>query len=194
MRPRPNQWILGIAMTVWVGAAALVLLSLLSAVLFVRPTYSGASVPNSVEVGGLHYDVRNAWVLHPARPVDAELSVGLPRDFRRLRDGELLYAVFLRVRNDTGSPKPMAADIELRDTRNLNYPSLPVAAQNRFAYEPAWVKAESHVPAPGTAAQSDLATDGLMLVFRISRGSYDGPLQLVLHDPRHPDIVATVET
>lgn len=195
MRPRLNESILGIATIVWAGAAALALLGLLAAVVFLHPTVSGKSQPTSVQVGGLRYDIRNAWVLDPSRSVDAELAVGLPRDARGLPDDELLYAAFVRVSNGTGSPHPMAADVELRDTRNLDYQALPVAARNRFAYAPVSVKGGSHVPAVGTAAQSDLATEGLMLLFRIPRRSYDdGPLELVLHDPLHPHTVATLET
>jgi hypothetical protein len=176
------------------AAAACVFLLVAAALIFVRPAVAGSPAGNEGTVGGLHYSVNNAWVLDPRRRVDAKLAQGLPASDRQLPPDELLYAVFVGVTNETRQPRPMASDIALRDTRNLEFAPTRMAPDSSFAYEPAVLGAKSHLPAPGTPAATDISADGLMLVFRIPRRSYDdGPLELVLRDPLHPGSVKTVQ-
>jgi hypothetical protein len=145
-------------------------------------------------VGGLHYSVNNAWVLDPRRSVDAKLAEGLPASDAHLPSDELLFAVFVGVTNETTTPHRMVSGIALRDTRNREYAPTRVAPDNGFAYKPGVLDGTSHLPAPGTPAATDLSADGLMLVFRIPRRSYDdGPLQLALHDPQHPGSVQALQ-
>jgi len=190
-RPLP---LASLAASVGMGAALCVFLLVAAAVIFVRPTVASTSTETTATVDGLHYSVNNAWVLDPRRPGDAELAEGLPARDAHLPPDELLYAVFVGVTNETSKPRQMVSDIAMRDTRNLEYAPTRMAPDNRFAYEPTVLDGKWHLPAPGTPAATDISTDGLMLVFRISRRSYaDGPLQLVLHDPRHPSSVQTVQ-
>jgi hypothetical protein len=192
---RSVQWLPGLTMAVFVAATACVVLCLAALVVFVRPTVAGARDQTTVTVGGLHYSVNNAWVLDPRRRVDAAVAEGLPRRDRKLPADELLYAVFVGVTNETDTPRPMASQIALRDTRNIEYRLAALAAENEYAYRPVVLRGKSHLPAPSSPAASDMSAEGMMLLFRIPRRSYrDGPLELVLHDPGHPSSVATVQT
>jgi hypothetical protein len=190
-RPLP---LAGLTAAVGMGATVCVFLLVAAAVIFVGPTVASSPTQTTATTDGLHYSVNNAWVLDPHRPVDARVAEGLPARDAHLPPDELLYAVFVGVTNDTSKPRQMASDIALRDTRNLEYAPTRMAPDNRFAYEPAVLNGKSQLPAPGTPAQADISANGLMLVFRIPRRSYaDGPLQLVLHDPRQPSSVQTVQ-
>lgn len=189
-RKRTPVPLAGLAAALAVGAALVVFLLGAAAVAFVRPTVSREPAQSAVTVGGLRYSVTNAWILDPRRKVDAKVAAGVPARGAH----ELLYAVFVRVADDTARARPLTSDIALRDTRNREYEPERIAAANRYAYRPAVVTAGSHLPAADSPAARDLAAGGLMLVFRIPRRSYDdGPLQLVVHDPAHPGSVRTVQ-
>jgi hypothetical protein len=191
---RPPVPLASLAAAVVMGATVCVFLLVVAAVIFVRPTVASPPTQTAVTADGLHYSVNNAWVLDPRRSVDARLTKGLPARDAHLPSNELLYAVFVGVANDTTKPRQMVSDITLRDTRNREYAPTRMAPDNRFAYEPAVLDGMSHLPAPGTPAATDLSANGLMLVFRIPRRSYaDGPLELLLHDPRQPGSVQTVQ-
>ena len=177
------------------ASTACLLLVLAAAVVFVRPSVTREPNETTATVGGLHYSVNNAWVLDPGRSVDAPLAKGLPAADTKAAARQLLYAVFVGVTNDTNRRLPMATDIALRDTRNREFAPIPVGAQNAFAYRPGVMAPRTHRPAPSTAPARDLATAGMMLVFRIPQRSYnDGPLQLVVHDPSHPGTARTMQT
>jgi hypothetical protein len=193
-RTRPSR-LAGLVAAVTIGSAACVLLILAAAVILLRPTVARAHTQTAVTADGLHYSVNNSWILDPRRPADATVAAGLPARDAQLPSDQLLYAVFVGVTNETRTPRRMASDITLRDTRNVDYAPTRIARRNRFAYRPAVLEGKSHLPAPGTPADTNLSAGGLMLVFRISRRSYaDGPLELVLHDPRRPGSVQTVQT
>jgi len=184
----------GLAAAVAMGAAACVFLIVAAALIFVRPAVAGQPPQTDVTLDGLHYSVNNAWILDPRRRVDARVAAGLPASDAHLPPDQLLYAVFVGITNETRTPRQMVSDVALRDTRNREYAPTRMAPDNRFAYEPAVLQGKSHLPAPGTPAGTDISADGLMLVFRVPRRSYeDGPLELVLHDPGHPRTVKTVQ-
>jgi hypothetical protein len=194
-RDRPQVPVASLAAVVGIGAALCVLLVIAAAVITVRPAVAGEADPTAETVGGVRYSVNNAWILHPRRAVDANVAKGLPAGDAHLPQDQLLYAVFLGVSNETGTPRQMASDIALRDTTYREFAPERMAPDNRFAYRPTVVGAKSQLPAPGTPGATDLSAGGLMLVFRIPRRSYDdGPLQLVLHNPQRPGSVQTVET
>jgi hypothetical protein len=183
-----------IAACILLGVAACLVALLAAAVIFIRPTLDAAPAQTSATVGGLHYSVNNAWVLHPRRDVEAGVAEGLPSSARRLGAHNLLYAVFVGVTNESGRRLLMASEFALRDTRNREFAPIRLRPRNAFAYRPRVMAPKTHRPAPWTAAGRDLAADGLMLVFRIPRRSYnDGPLELVVHDPRQPASVRTLQ-
>jgi len=191
---RPNALPV-LAKCILVAATMCVVAPLAAAVVLLRPTASRSPADTTATVGGLNYSVNDAWRLDPRRRVEARLASGLPSVDRRLGRRRLLYAVFVGVTNETDHRLPMAADFALRDTRNREYAATPLGRENAFAYGPRVMAPKTHRPAPWTAAGRDLATEGLMLVFRIPRRSYkDGPLELVVHDPLHPSSVRTIET
>jgi hypothetical protein len=185
----------GLAAAVAIAAAVVVVVALATLVIFVRPAVGGQRDQTTVTAGGLHYSVNNAWVLDPRRPIDASVARGLPPADRDLPPDELLYAVFVGVTNEHDAPLPMASDIALRDMLNVEYAPTPLGPGNEYAYRPAILQGKAHLPAPGTPAGSDLSADGLLLVFRIPRRSYEnGPLRLLLRDPLRPGSVQTVQT
>jgi hypothetical protein len=178
-----------------IAAAVVVVVALTALVIFVRPAVHGQPDQTTVTAGGLHYKVNNAWVLQPRRRLDAAIARGLPRADAHLSPDELLYAVFVGVTNEHDAPLPMASDIALRDTLGVEYAPTPLGPANEYAYRPTVLEGKAHLPAPWTAAGGDLTADGLMLVFRIPRRSYEnGPLQLLLRDPLRPGTVQTVQT
>ena len=194
-RDRRDVPVASLAAVVGMGAALCVLLIITVAVITVRPAVAGEADPTAATVGGVHYSVNNAWILDPRRPVDAEVAKGLPPGDAHLPHDQLLYAVFLGVTNETGTPRQTVSDIALRDTRYREFAPERMAPDNRYAYRPTVVGAKSHLPAPGTPGATDLSAEGLMLVFRVPRRSYDdGPLQLITHNPQRPGAVQTVET
>jgi hypothetical protein len=185
----------GLAAYAFVAASACLLVVLAAAVIFLRPSISAAPNVTAATVDELHYSVNNAWVLHPRRPVEAGLARGLPSGDAKLGRHQLLFAVFLGVTNETDRRLPMATSFALRDTRNREYSPTSLGPRNAFAYRPGLIAPETHRPAPWTPAGRYLTADGLMLVFRIPRRSYDdGPLELVVHDPLHPATVRTIQT
>jgi hypothetical protein len=189
----PTVGIAGLAALVVVAATACVFVTLAAAVVFVHRTVRATPAGTEETVGGLHYSVDNAWILNPNRKVDAQVAKGLPAA-GRASGRQLLYAVFVGVTNETDRRLPMAKDIELRDTENREYAPLRLGRANAYAYRPHVMAPQTHRPAPWTAAGSNLAAVGSMLVFRITRQAYaGGPLELVVHDPAHPDSVRTIQ-
>jgi hypothetical protein len=185
----------GLAAYAFVAASACLFVVLAAAVIFLRPSISAAPTGTAATVGELRYSVNNAWVLHPRRPAEAGLARGLPSVDAKLGRHQLLYAVFLGVTNETDRRLPMATSFALRDTRNREYSPTSLGPRNAFAYRPGLIAPQTHRPAPWTSAGRYLSADGLMLVFRITRRSYDdGPLELVVHDPLHPATVRTIQT
>jgi hypothetical protein len=176
------------------AAAACVFVMVAAAVVFVHRTVRTTPTGTEETVGGLHYSVDNAWILNPDRKVDAQVAKGLPVAARRANRRQLLYAVFVGVTNETDRGLRMAKDIELRDVLNREYAPLPLGRENAYAYRPRVVEPQTHRPAQWTAPGRDLSAVGSMLVFRIPRQAYaGGPLELVVHDPAHPDSVRTIQ-
>jgi hypothetical protein len=172
----------------FLATSACVLVLLGAAVVFLHATVRAEPTQDGATVGGLRYAVNDAWILDPQWRVDASITRGLPAADRKLGRDELLYAVFVGVTNETGRRLPMARPLALRDATNHEYRSVPLGESNRYAYRPHVMAPQSHRPAPWTPAGEDMTAEGLMSVFRIPRSAYDdGRLQLVVHDPAHPD-------
>jgi hypothetical protein len=189
-----TTWVATVAAAAVIAATVCVSVLIFAAVVFVRPSVQTVPSGTGKTVGGLRYSVANAWILHPQRSVDARLAKGLPSIDRRLSGHQLLYAVFVGVTNTTDRSRPMASDIALRDTLNREYAPVPLGAENAYAYRPHVMAPKTRRPAPSSPAGRDLSAEGSMLVFRVPRQAYDGgPLELVVHDPAHPDSVSTIE-
>jgi hypothetical protein len=179
---------------VFLATSACLLLILGAAVVFVHPTVSVARPQNATTVGGLHYDITNAWILDPRRRVDADVARGLPTSDQNVGPNELLYAVFVGVTNESDRRLPMATDVALVDGTNHEYAPVPLGAANRFAYRPRPMAPQTHRPAQWTPAGKSMSAEGLMLVFRIPRSAYEaGSLELVVHDPGHPETTRSLE-
>ena len=102
--------------------------------------------------------------------------------------------MFVGATNESDRRLRWRAHIELRDTRNREYTPLPLRHDNGFAYRPVVMAPQTHQPASSTAAAKDLSAVGSMLLFRISRRSYDdGPLELLVRDPARPASVRTIQ-
>ena len=177
------------------AASACLLIVLAAAVVLIHPTVRAEAKNNSATVGGLHYAVNNAWIVDPDRHVDAKVARGLPAADLHVGAGEVLYAVFVGVTNETDRRLPMATQIALRDVTNRDYVPLPLGERNPYAYRPLTMAPQTHRPAPWAPAGKDLAAEGFLLVFRIPRGAYEnGPLELLVHDPGDPTAVASMQT
>ena len=182
-----------VAVVALVAGIAAVAVLFVAAVLFVHGDVESSPSGTEGTIGGLRYDVANAWLLDPHRSVDAALAKGLPATATRAR-GHRLYAVFVGVTNETRRSLPAATDITLLDTQGREYAPVPLGSSNAFAYRPHVIGPHARVPAPSSPAGRDLSAQGSMLVFRISQRSYDaGPLELVVHDPAHPMSVSHLQ-
>ncbi len=169
------------------ASAAVLIVVLAAAVIFIRPAVSGTPAQTAATVGDLHYAVNNAWVLDPERPLDAAFASGLPQADRALGADELLLAVFVGVTNETDRRVPMAKQLALQDSTNHVYAPVPLGPANRYAYRAGTIASKSHQPAPSSPAGSDQSAEGLLLVFRIPLRAYDdGGLALIVRDPADP--------
>jgi hypothetical protein len=166
------------------AGAVTVLAVIIFFVVFVHPIVPTEPSTRSVELGHLRYEAVDGRVLDPAQREDARLVAGLPRRTLRPRSGQLLFAVFIGVTNDTPAPKPLATRIELRDQLGHRFAPIRLPAANPFAYDRREIGGRSRFPAAGTDAASDLAAGGSLLLYRIPARTYaNSVLEIEIHDP-----------
>jgi hypothetical protein len=140
-----------------------------------------------VRTGGIEYEAMQGRPIRPGNAVDRRIVAGLPAGDRRARAGTILFGAFFSVTNDSSRSLRTAGRIELRDVLGRVHRPLPLPVSNAYAYHARVVRPGTRLPAVGSPADDNLAATGLMLLFRIPVADYDaGPLELVIHDPRHP--------
>lgn len=180
----------GSTMHVWLFAllalCAAALLGVLALFMVIaKPATPAAPDYRVVALGGLQYEAMMGRPIQPRNAIDASIVSGLTAGDRRVRSGQMLFGAFIGVANDSLRPVPAADRIELQDEFGHVYHSLHLPATNPYAYVPRAIPPKTRIPQFGSPADDNLATTGLLVVFRIPADRYEsGPLQLVIHDSR----------
>jgi len=147
-----------------------------------------------VNVGDLKYQVQVSRQLNPAAiPEDRTFMSGIvPVADATLAPGDIPFAVFIRIENETGKPVKPATAFAITDTDGNIYRPVKQASVNPFAYTGDPVPAKSFVPNPDSVPAQVGSVGGLVLLFKIKRDSLNNR-PLVLHIKSFfPDDEATV--
>jgi hypothetical protein len=190
--PRPTT--LPRSILLLLAVSALAVLATVSLFLAVEKRVTAAPVNDGVvSVGGLRYEAMLARPVNAANRVDRRIVAGLAEDHRQRRRGQILFGVFLSIRNDSMRALRSADRIELRDQRDHLYHALDLPAANPYAYAPSVVPSQTRIPRQGSAANDNLAATGKLVLFRIPAAQYEnGMLELVIHRPDHPREAASL--
>ena len=152
----------------------------------------GESEADYVTLGKLQYQVQLSRQLNPAFIGDRDFLVGLNPVDRTLKSNEILFAIWLRVYNKSGTTALSADTFKIVDTRGREYEPISLAKVNRFAYRPAPVQDQSRLPAPGSAADGT-PTSGALVVYRLPVDALDfRPLELAFSDSTAPKVESTI--
>ena len=152
----------------------------------------GESEASYVTLGKLQYQVQLSRQLNPAFIGDRDFLVGLNPVDRTLKSNEILFAIWLRVYNKSGTTALSADTFKIVDTRGREYEPISLAKVNRFAYRPAPVQDQSRLPAPGSAADGT-PTSGALVVYRLPVDALDfRPLELAFSDSTAPKVESTI--
>jgi hypothetical protein len=159
-----------------------------------RSTANAAPDYRVTRIGGLEYEAMSGRPIDPANAVDRAIIAGLPARDRQLGHGQMLFGAFIAFTNPSTRPLRSAARIELRDGGGHVYQPLPLPATNPYAYTPQRIGPRTRIPVFGSTADANLAATGQLLLFRIRAATYNnsGTLELVIHQPLHPDQTASL--
>jgi hypothetical protein len=146
-----------------------------------KPVTKGETEGVYVTVGDLKYQVQISRILNPADSEDRAYLKGLPASESTLPPDAQWFAVFMRVQNEHGQPKPTAERFTIVDTQANKFEPLPV--DNVLAYQPETLQAKSILPDPNSVP-AYTPTQGTLLLFKIPNASLDNrPLDLEIEDP-----------
>jgi hypothetical protein len=143
-----------------------------------------------VDLGDMKYQVQISRQLNPADVEDREYLKGVTD---QLAPGDLWFAVFVRVQNESDKTQKPATTYEITDTQDDQYNPVSIDTKsNDFAYDPVPVEGKGLLPHPNSIAAQN-AINGQLLLFKIPRASLDNrPLELKIQNPDDPAQVATV--
>ena len=117
---------------------------------------------STATVGGLRYTPVMARQLNPGGEPDRAILEGVDVD---RSGGPLLFAVVLRVCNDSDRPRTPTDDLILKDAFGNRLQPVELPADNELAYRPDELAPDECLPADGAAAEATLG--GGALVFRV---------------------------
>jgi hypothetical protein len=159
-----------------------------------KTTTHGSTEGIYLDVGPLTYQVQVSRELNPRDLEDRTFLTGVSQSDAQVGTGELWFAVFVRVENETKRVQSPASAYSITDTQDNVYMPVPVSASvNPFAYVPARMPPGTLLPAVDTVA-SQTSIGGEMLLFKIKRESLDNrPLEFAITDPADPQIHGTVD-
>jgi hypothetical protein len=145
---------------------------------------------STVSVGGVSYTAKNTYALGSSVPRRERQALSLPKDLGRAPSGDIWLATFVTAANESLRPLPAARRFALQDADGHVYAPVSLRGGAPLAYAATTIPAGQQVPLPDTPAAENVAGDGYMLLFRIPRASYQGPLSLRVFDPTHPQVSA----
>ena len=122
-----------------------------------------------VDVGNLVYQVQLSRYLNPGDVEDHDYLRGLPANFNTGPD-ELLFGVWMRVKNYTDGSLQPTKDFLIEDTEGNEYRPIPLAADNVFAYNPGPLPAHQVLPVPDSAAMLG-PIQGSLILFKLKTAS-----------------------
>jgi hypothetical protein len=131
-----------------------------------------------VDVGNLVYQVQLSRYMNPADQEDRDYLRDLPIG-TRVQAGEILFGVFMRVKNYTDGPLQPTREFVIEDTEGNKYEPIELEDVNVFAYNPGPLAASQVYPIPNSASQLGAIGGGLIL-FRLKTDSLQNR-PLVLH-------------
>jgi hypothetical protein len=175
------------------GVAALAALVVLSGCGNRTATLTSADTEGPyLDAGNLLYQVQISRQLNPRDVEDRAYFAGVPKP-ESLRQDETWFAIFVRVKNPTGTFAYPARRFEIADTQGNRYGPVAVGADNVFAYRPDSISPAGVLPPPGSAAASG-PVGGSMLLFRLTLATLaNRPLVLHIFSPAGSPHEATVE-
>jgi hypothetical protein len=134
-----------------------------------------------VDIGDLKYQVEISRTLNPADPEDRDYLRGVTA---QLAPQEVWFAVFVRVENESNSPRHPAQQYDITDTQdNVFNPVSVDLGSNVFAYDPVTIPGKGLLPNVNAIASQN-SIGGEMLLFKMSRQTLDNrPLELKIHNP-----------
>jgi hypothetical protein len=133
-----------------------------------------------VNVGELKYQVQISRQLNPAAISEDKTFVkGIePASAAELGEDEILFAIFVRIENETDKEQTPASSFSISDTDGNIYTPVKQSADNPFAYTGEPVRAKSFAPDPDSVPTQVGSIGGLELLFKIKRQSLDNrPLE-----------------
>ena len=135
-----------------------------------------------VDVGDLKYQVQISRQLNPAAiPQDKTFMSGIePASAATLAPGEIPFAIFVRIENETDKPLKPATSFEITDTDGNTYTPVKQGPVNPFAYTGDPVRPNNVAPDPDSIPAQVGSINGLELLFKIKRDSLNNR-PLVLH-------------
>ncbi|MFL5844015.1 MAG: hypothetical protein ACJ762_04910 [Solirubrobacteraceae bacterium] len=133
-----------------------------------------------VNVGDLKYQVQISRVLNPgAISEDRTILTGVNPSEAELGPGEVWFAVFVRVENETGQPQTPAEDFELEDQQGNVYEPVEVEDTNPFHYDLTPIRPKGYAPGPDTIAREVGSIGGMLQLFKVKHETLDNrPVEL----------------
>jgi hypothetical protein len=131
-----------------------------------------------VDVGNLVYQVQLSRYLNPGDVEDRDYLRGLPVNFKT-GQGEILFGVWMRVKNYTDGPLQPTKDFVIVDTEGNEYRPIPLDEDNVFAYNPGSLAPHQVLPVPDSAAMLG-PIQGSLILFKLKNDSIQNR-PLVLH-------------
>lgn len=144
-----------------------------------------------IDVGELKYQVQLSRILNPDDLEDSAYLAGLPAGEEASAE-EAWFAIFLRVENTTGEPRPAAEEFEIIDTQENAFE--PLALENNpFAYRPVSLPPKGIIPPPDSIAGEGVI-QGSLLLFKVSVDALQNrPLEFRITSPESSDEVGIVD-
>jgi hypothetical protein len=134
-----------------------------------------------VNVGDLKYQVQISRQLNPAAIAeDKTFMSGIePASAAELGEGEIPFAIFVRIENESDKDQTPASSFSITDTDGNVYTPVKQTEANPFAYLGEPVRAHSFAPDPDSVPTQVGSIGGLELLFKLKRESLDNrPLEL----------------
>lgn len=134
-----------------------------------------------LDVGPLKYQVEISRQLNPAIPEDRTFLTDVAPAESKLASGELWFAVFVRIENETDQAQPPASSYTITDTQGHEYRPVSIGPANAFRYSTEPVPGKGVAPDPDSVAGDNTSIAGMELLFRLKRETLDNrPLEMTI--------------
>ena len=145
----------------------------------------GATEGLYIDVGELKYQVQISRALNPAIIPDKEFLQGVEEE---LDKGEVYFAIFLRIENESGEPVAPAEHYELEDQQGETYEPLEVPESNPFHFSEEPIGPGSYAPNPESVARQLGSIGGMMQLYKVTHQTLENrPVELVIKSDEPED-------